>query len=414
MKCNIITIGNELLIGQTIDTNSAWIGKQLNSIGIDIQKIISISDNAKEINANLELAMKDADIVLVTGGLGPTNDDITKKTLADFFETELELNDYLLNKIKTRLSGLKIPINKLNHDQALFPKKAKIIDNDYGTASAMLFEHGDKIIISMPGVPGEMKGIMTDQVIPLFKNKYHLDEIRHHNVMVFGVPESMIAQKLENFENELEEGVSLAYLPSLGTVKLRLSFRNIPHDRVEELIEAYNKVLKSIFGENIFAYNEETLVNDVLNKLRNQGQTISTAESCTGGKIANMISSIPGCSEVFNGSVVSYSNEVKINVLSINKENIDKYGAVSQQVVEEMAMGARKLLDTDYAVASSGIAGPDGGTEEKPVGTVWIAVANKDMVISKQLNLFKNRNVNINLASKHALNLLRLNFLNEK
>jgi nicotinamide-nucleotide amidase len=407
MQAEIITIGDEILIGQIVDTNSAWMAKELNGIGINVGKITSISDQKTDIVSSLEQAMERVSLVLITGGLGPTNDDITKNTLSDFFGMNLVKDDLLYAKIEQRLADRGIPMNRYNREQALVPDGARIITNNHGTAPCMWFEKEGKVVISMPGVPFEMIGIMQDDILKLLSHHFSTPFILHKTIMTQGIGESVLAEMLEDWEANLPACVKLAYLPSPGVLRLRMSLTGNKREELEEIVDEQLLKLLKIIPENIFGYDDEPMELAVAKLLSDKAMTLGTAESCTGGNIAHLITSHAGSSAYFKGSIVAYSNEVKENILQVNGADLEKYGAVSQGVVEQMAIGAKKLLNTDYAIATSGIAGPDGGTDEKPVGTVWIAVAGPAEVISHKFVLYKNRERNIRVASLNALNMLR-------
>ncbi len=413
MKAEIITIGDEILIGQTIDTNSAWMANKLNLIGADIIRISSISDKKDEIIKALDSAKERADIVLITGGLGPTNDDITKETLAEYFGAKLVINKEVLSNIEHFVFKRKAEMNERNAKQAEVPDNCTVLMNNIGTAPGMLFKEKDKIIISMPGVPFEMKELMTNHVIPLIKSKQEGFHIIHKVILTQGLPESKLAEVLEKWENSLPETISLAYLPSPGLIKLRLTAKGNDKKYLERDIKNSVSGLQNIIPELICGYDSEKIEELLGKKLMQLGKTVSTAESCTGGNIAHLITSISGSSKYFKGSIVAYSNEIKQKALNVNKSDIDTYGAVSKQVVEQMAIGACKVLNTDYAISTSGIAGPDGGTIEKPVGTTWIAVSNGKNAISKLHVFGDQRERNIQRASLTAINML-LKLLNEK
>ncbi|MPQ48310.1 competence/damage-inducible protein A [Marinifilum sp. N1E240] len=406
MQAEIITIGDEILIGQVVDTNSAWMAKELNKIGIDVSRINSISDQKNDIINSIEESFKRVSLVLMTGGLGPTNDDITKKTLSDYFGMKLVQDDKLYLKIQERLSRYGIPMNHFNVEQALVPDQARIIDNNFGSAPCMWFERDGKVVISMPGVPFEMKGIMENGVLNALRTCYSTPAIVHRTIMTQGIGESLLAEMLEDWEGNLPKGMKLAYLPSPGQVRLRLSVTGENKEDLELAINKQVELLEKIIPENIFGFDDTPMEESVAKLLKEKGLTMGTAESCTGGYIAHLITSHSGSSEYFKGSIVSYCNEIKEKVLGVNVEDLNNFGAVSQQVVEQMAIGARKALNVDYALATSGIAGPDGGTEEKPVGTVWIALASKSKVISQKLSLYKVRERNIRVAALKVLNLL--------
>lgn len=406
MKAEIITIGDELLIGQTIDTNSAWIGKQLYLIGIDVNRINSISDKKQDILDALNESRKRADLILITGGLGPTKDDITKHTLAEYFNSELYLDKEVLSSIKKffDLRGREmLEVNKL---QAELPRKATILANPVGTASGMWFEDKGQIFVSMPGVPYEMKSLMENHVLPKAKSYFKTPEIIHRTVLTQGIGESFLAEKLSDWEDELRNsGLSLAYLPSPGLVKLRVSSKGIENGKklVDEFVnELYNRIPELIFGEG-----KDTLQNIIGKHLTDQNKTIATAESCTGGYISQLITSIPGSSKYYKGSTIAYAYDVKSNDLNVSADDLNSFGAVSQQVVEQMARGIKKKMRCDYAIATSGIAGPEGGTDEKPVGTVWIAIATPSKIISKKYLFGNDRQRNVHKTAITAFNLLR-------
>ncbi|NOU61891.1 competence/damage-inducible protein A [Marinifilum caeruleilacunae] len=407
MQAEIITIGDEILIGQIVDTNSAWMAKELNKYGIGVSKITSISDEAEDIVRTIEAAMKRTPLVLMTGGLGPTNDDITKKTLSDYFGMKLVQDDALYQKIQDRLAKYGIPMNRFNREQALIPDGARIFPNNFGSAPCMWFEKENRVLISMPGVPFEMKGIMQNGLISAITEHFETPEIVHKTIMTDGIGESVLADMLSDWEENLPQQMKLAYLPSPGKVRLRLSITGEHKSTLEKIINKEVEKLKLILPDNIFAYDDIAIEQCIAELLLAKGKTLGTAESCTGGYIAHLITSQAGSSAYFKGSIVSYANEIKENVLGVNSKDLEELGAVSKEVVEQMAEGARRVLNTDYAVATSGIAGPDGGSEEKPVGTVWIALAGDFGVISEKLELYKVRERNIKVSAFRVLNLLR-------
>ncbi len=409
MKAEIITIGDEILIGQIVDSNSAYIGQELNKTGISVTQITTVSDDKHKILKAISEAEKRANLIILTGGLGPTKDDITKKTIAEYFNDELIFNKDVYNHVKNLLSGRGITMNELNSKQAYVPSTCKVLFNDLGTAPGMLFEKNNKIYFSTPGVPFEMKFLIKERLIPYLKEKFTFDSIIHKVVMTQGIPESHLATIIEDWENNLPKDIKLAYLPQPGLVRLRLSAQGDKEKLIKQIDNEIDK-LNKIIPEAIFGYDEEKIEFSVFNLLKKEGKTMSTAESCTGGNISALITSISGSSEIFKGTVVSYSNEIKENVLGVKIKSLEKYGAVSQQVVEEMITGILKLMKTDYAIAVSGIAGPTGGTKDKPVGTTWIAVGSKDKIISEKHLFGEERNRNIRRASVTALNILR-NFI---
>ncbi len=407
MQAEIITIGDEILIGQIVDTNSTWMAKELNEIGISVNRITSISDTKNAIVSSIEEAMSRVDLVLMTGGLGPTNDDITKKTLSDYFACELVQDDLLYSKIEERLARYKIGMNAFNQEQALVPNGARIITNEFGTAPCMWFSKENKHVISMPGVPFEMKNIMQSQLLSILSEEFDCPHVLHQTVMVQGLGESLLAETIQEWEANLPSVVKLAYLPSPGVVRLRMSLVGNDEAELKAIVNTQLLGLKAILGERIFALDDEKIEKVIANLLLDHKKTVSTAESCTGGNMAHMLTAMAGSSAYFKGSIVAYSNEVKANVLGVKTDSLEDFGAVSQQVVEQMATGACKAVGTDYAIATSGIAGPDGGTDEKPVGTVWIAVASADKVISEKFVFSKERGRNIRMASMAGFNMLR-------
>ncbi|MCG8410894.1 MAG: competence/damage-inducible protein A [Bacteroidales bacterium] len=411
MNAIIITIGNEILIGQTVDTNSAWIAQELNLIGIEVSKIISILDEKEEISRALDEAISSVDFVIITGGLGPTNDDITKKALADYFGVKLVQDDQVLEHIDKLVTKRKAEMNERNIKQAEIPENCTVLKNNLGTAPGMLFKHKNATIVSLPGVPFEMRELMNTQVIPLMKQTTSDLQIIHKNILTQGLPESKLAEVLEPWENNLPSCISLAYLPSPGLIKLRLTAKGSNKSLLEEAINSSLDKLKKVIPELICGYNSETLEELIGTLLKEQGKTLSTAESCTGGNIASLITSIAGSSAYYQGSVVAYSNEIKENVLKVKGCSLNEYGAVSKQVVEEMAIGVKKLYKTDLAIATSGIAGPTGGTFEKPIGTTWIAIADSNGVYAEKYIFGDQRERNIKRASLTALNMLQKRLL---
>lgn len=407
MKAEIITIGDELLIGQTIDTNSAWIGAELSLLGFDVQRKVSIHDRKEDILQALIDTQGKSDVVIITGGLGPTSDDITKTTLCEYFNTRLIPDAMVLSMVEQMMSRRGIPMNENNRRQADVPESCRILSNAAGTAPGMWFEKDGTNFISMPGVPSEMKYIMNQHVIPELKIRYSSQVIIHRNIMTYGAPEAVLAGLLEGFESSLPGPVRLAYLPSLGIIKLRLTGTGSNRDEVVNAIEEQVKNLYKTIPELIYGENEETMEMAVGRILRQKKLTLCTAESCTGGNIARMITSVPGSSDYYKGSVVAYDNRVKTTLLGVGSHIIEEEGAVSGPVVRAMAEGARKLLNTDYAVAISGIAGPAGGTTEKPVGTVWIAVSSSLATVAEKFVYGTDRNINIMRFSVAALNMLR-------
>ncbi|MBC8594383.1 CinA family nicotinamide mononucleotide deamidase-related protein [Oscillospiraceae bacterium N12] len=405
MFAEIITIGDELLIGQVTDTNSAWMGRELNKIGIEVHRVVSVRDRADEITEAVDDAMNRANIVLVTGGLGPTKDDITKQTLCAYFGTELVFSEEVFENVKRVLAG-KIPMNALNKSQAMVPKDCLVINNRVGSASVSWFERDGKVLVSMPGVPQEMTTVMTEEVLPRLREKFDTDVIMHKTFTVKNYPESVLAEKLESWEVALPECIKLAYLPKLGIIRLRLTGRGRDGLSVKLALEKESRKLEEILGDDIFDEEDTPLEILVGNLLKKKNLTVSTAESCTGGSIAARLTSVPGSSEYFKGGIVAYSNEVKEELLHVSSVTLQERGAVSEETVIEMVKGAMDTLKTNCAVATSGIAGPGGGTKEKPVGTVWIAAAYKKEIITLKQETNRGREMNVERAGNNALLLL--------
>lgn len=406
MNVEIITIGNELLIGQVVDTNSAWMGTELNKKGFDVCRITSVQDTADAITHSLEEALSRVDIVLMTGGLGPTNDDITKKTLAQFFNADLVFNEQIYSDVCAFLKGRVANINDLNKGQAYVPANCEPIRNPVGTAPVMWFEQNGKIIVSMPGVPSEMKRAMEQEIMPRLEQRFSTGHIIHKTVLIYNIPEAVLAEQLTEWESNLPEFISLAYLPAPGRIRLRLSARTNDEAIAIAAIEKAVKALYPIIGSHIYGEEDKSPQELLGDQLRGSGKTVAVAESCTGGRIGHLITTIAGSSEYFLGGVMAYANAVKRDLLQVKEEDLEQFGAVSQPVVEQMAVGVKDLLGTDYAVATSGIAGPGGGTDEKPVGTVWIAVAGPEGVKSSVFRFGAIRERTIHRSADMALILL--------
>lgn len=407
VKIEIITIGDEILIGQIVDTNSAWMAVELNKTGFELAQITSVHDDANHIIESLDLALGRADVVLFTGGIGPTKDDITKQTLCKYFDTKLVFDDEVYKNIERILINRSRAVNELTRTQAFVPENCTVIQNLVGTAPVTWFEKNGKIVVSMPGVPNEMKHIMSTEVIPRLQKHFKTPSIVHKTIIVQGYPESALALKIADWENALPQNIHLAYLPNYGIVKLRLSGSSDDALALEFSINQQVDGLSEILGNAIVACDDSPLEVLVGNALLSKGMTLSTAESCTGGNIAHQITKVAGSSAYFKGSVVAYSNDVKVNLLHVSADDIEKYGAVSKEVVEQMAEGARKILKTDFAVATSGIAGPSGGSDEKPVGTVWIAVSSPFGTISREFRYGNVRVQNIERTTQTALLMLK-------
>ena len=407
MYAEIISIGDELLIGQTINSNAAWMGQELNKIGIDVYQVSTISDDKNHIVNALNDALKRTRLVLITGGLGPTRDDITKYTLAEYFNSSLVQNKKVYEQIEKMLKKRSIQMNDLNRKQADVPEKAKIFVNYDGTAPAMWFEINKKVVISMPGVPYEMKEFMTKQILPSISQYFKTSVIIHRNILTYGTFEAKLAEILSDFEDQLPPEIKLAYLPTDGVIKLRLSGRGDKEERILKIINREIDKLYKIIPKYIFGEQNDSLEKNIGVLLKVNNETLCTAESCTGGMIAHQITTVPGSSEYFIGSVIAYSNRIKEKELGVSSATLEKEGAVSRQVVEQMAEAVRERYGTAYSIATSGIAGPTGGTLEKPVGTVWIAVAGKNGTYSRKFIFGKNRIHNIRRSTLAALNLLR-------
>ncbi|MES2139554.1 MAG: competence/damage-inducible protein A [Bacteroidota bacterium] len=413
MFAEIITIGDEILIGQIVDTNSAYMATLLNLNGISVKQISSVSDDRAHILKALDEAKERADIILITGGLGPTKDDITKKTLCDYFKTTMRFDEEVYQDVVNIFTAYGKEVTPINRLQAEVPAICTVIRNQHGTAPGMWFDVGGKVFISMPGVPYEMKAMMKNQVIPKIKEHFKLPAIVHKTVLTQGIGESYLADLISDWEDSLvHDNIKLAYLPSPGMVRLRLSTKGDDVKKLNSLVNKKIEELKIIISEYIYGYEnfgEETetleqIVGKLLNKIK---KTVSTAESCTGGYISHLITKVPGSSDYYIGSVISYSYEIKQIELGVSKELLETQGAVSQPVVEQMAKAIREKYRTDYSIAASGIAGPGGGTDEKPVGTVWIAIATPETVISQKFLFGTNRERNIQKTANAALNMLR-------
>ena len=407
----IITIGDEILYGQIVDTNSQWMSTELDKVGIKIIRKTAIGDTEDEILNMLKEAESRADIILITGGLGPTNDDLTKPCLVKYFDTKLVMNNDALKNLTSIFNKLGRPVSEVNRQQAELPEICEMVPNNMGTAAGMWFNKNNKTFVSMPGVPHEMKIMMTDFIIPKLQKKYQTPSIYHKVVKTVGIGESDLAEIIVDWENNLPENIKLAYLPSLAQVKLRLTTFGSTSKQVESEVDRQIVKLKKLIDNYIFGYNQDSLEKVVGQMLLKSNQNIAVAESCTGGYISHLITSISGSSGYFRGGVTPYQNDIKINVLSVNSETIFQHGAVSEQTVIEMAENVRKLYHTDYGLATSGIAGPSGATPEKPVGTIWIAVSNDKKTTTRKLQLWKDRELNIKTTAIAVLNMTRLRLL---
>ena len=408
MKATIVTIGDEILIGQIVDTNSSYIAKALDKIGIATHEMLSISDNKEHILNTFQKLQNKVEVVIITGGLGPTKDDITKKTFCDYFEDTLIENEAVLLHVKEIIEGFyKRPITQINREQALVPTKAKVLFNKAGTAPGMWMEKENTIFISLPGVPYEMKYLIDNEVIPNLVQKYERPYIVHQTIMTYGRGESMIAEQIEEWEENLPDFIKLAYLPSPGKVRLRLTARGNSKEILQKEIEKQVQLLDLLIHDIIVGYNEDEPIEVVLGKLLTEKKlTLATAESCTGGKIAATLSAVSGASNYFKGSVVSYASQTKIDVLGVSNETIDKYSVVSAEVAKEMALGIQKLTQADYAIATTGNAGPAKGDSDAELGTVFIAIATPSNVFIEEFNFGQPREKVIDRAVSKALELI--------
>ena len=412
MLAEIITIGDEILIGQIVDTNSAWIARELNAIGVKVKQITSVSDDADHIIEALEQAEKRARIILITGGLGPTKDDITKFTLARYFKMGMRRDAAVLENVENIFKRYNRPMIASNIKQADVPDRCTVIQNKNGTAPCMWFDEHDRIFVSMPGVPFEMMYLMEEEILPRIRKMFDLPFIYHKTILTAGLGESFLAEKIAAIEDQLPESIKLAYLPKLGQVRLRLSTSGTNEQQLKDEVEIYARQIITELKDYLIAEDDIALEKAVLNAMGKKGLTLSTAESCTGGYIAHLITRHPGSSSVYAGGAVAYSYELKESVLGVKADTLSKFGAVSEQTVKEMAEGAILHFNTDYSVAVSGIAGPDGGTDDKPVGTVWIAVASRTRTVAKVFSFGNKRIQNIERSAAAALFMI-LNLLKE-
>lgn len=408
MKADIITIGDEILIGQIIDTNSAWIAARLGEIGVSIRRKYSIGDRREEIISAVEESMAKAEITIITGGLGPTKDDITKRVLAEIFNSPMVCHTETYERVERMMAARGIAFNDLNKGQAMVPECCTVLANHKGTAPGMWFERNGRVVVSLPGVPFEMEGLMTESVLPLLTRHFELSSVVHRTAITYGLAESMMAELIAPWEDALPPHLHLAYLPSPSQLRLRLSVYDVDKEQAEREFDEQFAKLIPILGDYFVGWGDTTVQSAVAEILVERGETLASAESCTGGVIASKFTAMSGASEYFWGGVVSYDNSVKENVLGVSRHNLETYGAVSEQVAREMAEGVRRLCGTTYGVATTGVAGPTGGSPDKPVGTVWVAVATPTHTIAKLFQHGKVRAVNIERAATAAINLLRL------
>ena len=406
MKATIITIGDEILIGQILDTNSRYISRALNTHGIAVAERTSIGDNRAQIVETLDRALSQSEIVIITGGLGPTKDDITKHTLCEFFGSTLRYDEVEAEHIRTLLEARNIAFNDLNRGQAMVPECCTVLHNAHGTAPGMWFEQEGHVVISLPGVPFEMQHLIDEEVMPRLKARFELREIVHRTMITFGIAESILAEKISAWEEALPEYLHLAYLPAPNVVRLRLSAYEVEGKEVSREIDSQFEKLRSIIPDNIAGFEEASVEELVHNILINKGETLAVAESCTGGAIASKFTAQAGASAYFLCGVVSYSNESKCNVLGVQMSDIAQYGAVSEQVAKAMAQGARVISGANFAVSTTGIAGPTGGSAEKPVGTVWIGIATPTKSYAVLKNCGTDRSQIISRATAYAIAML--------
>jgi nicotinamide-nucleotide amidase len=407
MLSRIITIGDEILIGQITDTNSGWIAARLDDAGIQIAGMESVADAAGDIIRALESSLATADIVVITGGLGPTKDDITKKTLADYFGCGMREDAGAYRMIESMVAARGFEFNELNRSQALVPECCTVLPNRNGTAPGMWFEREGKVVVSLPGVPFEMKALMEEEVLPRLKAKFRLGSIVHKTMLTFGIAESMLAERIAAWEDALPAALKLAYLPNPSGVRLRLSSYDADERQARELIETYFAALHDIIPGHILGYEGASVEAMVAALLTEKGKTLSLAESCTGGYIAHLFTSMPGSSDYLSGGVVAYSYDIKEKILGVDRDYLEKHGAVNATVAEQMALGVQKLTGSDYAISTTGVAGPSQGGESEPVGTVWIGIAHSGGVITRKMTFGKLREPNIERASASAIDLLR-------
>ena len=412
MKATIVTIGDEILIGQIVDTNSGYIAKALDKIGVQTTEMLSISDDKNHILDTFASLQDKVDLVIITGGLGPTKDDITKKTFCDYFEDVFVRNQEVEDHIVALFTKLNFIPTQINKDQALLPSKALVLKNNYGTAAGMWMKKGKTVFVSMPGVPYEMKGIVNEELIPKIISEYKRPYIVHKTILTYGQGESMVAERIENWENNLPEYIKLAYLPSPGRVRLRLTARGENEEVLQKAIQENIQSLTTIIGDIIVGFDEDETIEVIIGRLLlEQGKTIATAESCTGGKIAQVLTSVAGASNYFRGSVVSYATDTKISVLGVSAQTIEKFTVVSAAVASEMALGIQKLMKADYAIATTGNAGPSKGDADAEVGSVFIALATPNEVLIEEFNFGQPREKVIDRTVNKSLEIVRKEIL---
>lgn len=409
MKAAIVTIGDEILIGQIIDTNSGFIAKSLDKIGVEIWEMLSISDDKQHILDTFKELQNKVDLVIITGGLGPTKDDVTKKTFCDYFEDELVVDEVVLKHVTQLIEGFfKRTITQINKDQALVPSRCTVLHNQVGTAPGMWMQKENTVFVSLPGVPFEMKYLIENEVIPKVVKEFNRPYIIHKTILTYGQGESMVAERIEDWENSLPDFIKLAYLPAPGRVRLRLTARGKDKEVLEKTIDSYVASLSTIINDIIVGFEEDETIEVLLGKkLKEQQKTIATAESCTGGQIAASLSSVAGASSYFKGSVVSYATETKINVLGVSEKLINEHSVVSAEVAKAMAENVKRLLNTDYALATTGNAGPTKGDEKAELGSVFIALATPNEVVVEEFNFGQPREKVIDRATIKSLEMLK-------
>lgn len=411
ITATLISIGDEILIGQIVNTNVAWMAQRLNEIGLRVCETITVADDAQQITATLDRALQQSEVVLITGGLGPTKDDITKKTLGAYFHSNWVEHEDILRDLTKYMQRTNRPMLDSVREMAIMPHNCRVLRNLKGLAAAMWFEQNGRVVVSLPGVPHEMQSFMSHDVLPQLQQQFNLPHITHYTLMTASLGESIIAEKIRDIEDSLPPYIKLAYLPTLGVVRLRLSAYGggeLSDEKTAQLVEQYaNSIAERLTDKYVFAHTDTSLAQVVGNLLLDQKATLSVAESCTGGKLAHDITSIAGSSHYFRGGVVAYDNSVKRDILGVAQSILDNEGAVSEACVRAMAEGARQRLNTDYAIATTGIAGPDGGTPEQPVGTIWVAVSGNGQTHAQRFTFTSSRDLNIPLAANVAMAQLR-------
>ena len=407
MNAEIITIGDEILIGQIVDTNAAYIAQRLNATGVTVSERSSVGDRAEQITRAIEQSMQRCDVVIITGGLGPTKDDITKTTLAKMFGGQMRTDERVKEHVRSMLALRGIEFNELNRSQAEVPESCEVLFNAHGTAPGMWFERDGKVVISLPGVPFEMRHLMEDEVLPRLKSRFSLRQVVHRTLITAGIAESMLAARIADWEDALPDYLRLAYLPAPNIVRLRLSAYDVEGERAEREIEEQFRLLEQIIPDNIVGFEGATLQEQVHNLLLESGKTLAVAESCTGGSISAKFTAMAGASAYFLCGVTAYANEAKCNLLGVDATLIERHGAVSEEVARAMAEGVRRVSGADFAVATTGIAGPTGGSEQKPVGTVWFAVASERGTVAMMRNSGTDRGQVIDRATAYAIEFLR-------